>query len=87
MTELRSKVQAIQNLSQILPQDINTPGNLKELCESVRNAWEELDAPPAVVSFLREAYGDNGASWTLFSDEVKKWLEEKGLISNVKIKM
>ena len=87
VTELRRKVEEIQNLSQILPQDINTPGNLKGLCESVRDAWEELDAPPAVVSFLREAYGDNGASWTLFSDEVKKWLEEKGLISNVKIKM
>jgi len=87
VTELRRKVEEIQNLSQILPQDINTPGNLKELCESVRNAWEELDAPPAVVSFLREAYGDNGASLALFSDEVKKWLEEKGLIRNVKIKM
>ena len=87
VTELRSKVQAIQNLSQILPQDKKTPGKIKELGESVRDAWGKLDAPPDVVSFLREAYGDNGASLALFSDEVKKWLEEKGLIRNVKIKM
>ena len=87
MTELRSKVQAIQNLSQILPQDLKTPGKIKELGKSVRDAWGKLDAPPDVVSFLREACGDNGASLALFSDVVKKWLEGKGLIRNVKVKM
>jgi len=87
VTELRSKVQAIQNLSQILPQDLKTPGKIKELGKSVRDAWGKLDAPPDVVSFLREACGDNGASLALFSDEVKKWLEGKGLIRNVKVKM
>jgi len=87
VTEFRRKLQDIQNLSQILPQDIKTPEKIKELGTSVREAWGKLDAPPAVVSFLREAYGIDGASLNLFSDEVKKWLEGKGLISNVKVKM
>ena len=87
VTELRQKVQEIHDLSQILPQDIITPKRVQELGKSVRDAWKNIDAPDEVITFLREAYGDNGASYDLFSEEVKKWLEGKGLMRNVKIKM
>ena len=84
--ELKKKHKEIQDLSQTLPQDTRTPEKVKDLGKSVREAWDKLDAPSEVVSFLREAYGD-GASLNLLSDEVKKWLEENGLIHNVKVKM
>jgi len=85
--KLRLNIKKIQYLSQNLPQDKKTPNEIKKLGESIRDDWNDLEAPPDVVSFLREAYGDSGASLNLFSDKVKKWLKGKGLIRNVKIKM
>ena len=86
VTELKKTHKEIQDLSENLPQDIKTPQTVEKLGETVRKAWEKLEAPPEVVSFLREAYA-NGAGLGMLSDEVKKWLKEKGLINKVKLIM
>ena len=86
VTELKKTHKEIQDLSQTLPQDTGTPEKVKDLGKSVREAWDKLDAPSDVVSFLREAYA-NGAGLGMLSDEVKKWLKEKGLINKVKLRM
>ena len=86
VTELKKTHKEIQDLSENLPQDIKTPQTVEKLGETVRKAWEKLEAPSEVVSFLREAYGE-GAGLGMLSDEVKKWLKEKGLINKVKLIM
>ena len=86
VTELKKTHKEIQDLSQTLPQDIKTPQTVEKLGETVRKAWEKLEAPSEVVSFLREAYA-NGAGLGMLSHEVKKWLKEKGLINKVKLIM
>ena len=87
VTEIKKKHKEIKDLSQKLPPDQDTHKRLIKLGISIRDAWEELDAPHEVITFLRQASHIEGASLNLLSDEVKKWLKENGLIHNVKVKM
>jgi len=54
-----------------------------------RKAWSELDAdgiPTSVILFLR-ACANNGVPLSEFSDEVRRWLETRDLLSSFRVRI
>ncbi|TNC74346.1 hypothetical protein [Rubellimicrobium roseum] len=77
-------------LSQALPTDPNAANReLAQLVSDQRAAWNELtadDIPPAVIGFLRSC-GNEGASLSAFSGEVRTWLEGRNLLGAFRIRI
>jgi len=66
-----------------------TPSRQKEVddftraARKVRGAWERLDSgqiPAAVAEFLQAASSPEGAKIDLFTDEVRGWLKDRGVL-------
>lgn len=91
----RSQVQEIRRIiSDLEYMRGRIPENEEELklFERARNKLEEerkkLDPegwPNAVRTFLQQAQDASGAPFDAMSEEVKKWMDEKGLLSNIRI--
>jgi chromosome segregation ATPase len=70
------------------PQSLSDVQAFKTLRDSYEKAHAALDPegwPQSVRDFLRQARGEGGASHEALSDEVKKWLTDKGLLGSVRL--
>ena len=84
--DLKKKLITIKTHLDELPKNKRDLDEVKSLGDSIRSAWKELDAPTEVINFLKEA-SEEGASLDLLSENVNKWLKEKGLIKKLKVKI
>ncbi|HEX8441714.1 hypothetical protein [Archangium sp.] len=81
--------------SELLAATVRTPrtnGELKailERAEALRAGLADLSDthyPPAVRQFLRAAQQPGGAALGLFTDEVRKWLDSRGLLDRIRLR-
>jgi hypothetical protein len=86
VADLKKKLITIKTHLDELPKNKRDLDEVKSLGDSIRSAWKELDAPTEVINFLKEA-SEEGASLDLLSENVNKWLKEKGLIKKLKVKI
>lgn len=81
---------AVEALGERVPDDpMATVSRLDALVAEHERSWSELtakDIPASVVKFIRDAAND-GATLTSYSDEVKRWLDERNLIASFRIRL
>lgn len=90
VTRIRQCRLKIAALSTAVPGDpASAIGQLRELSAEHGSAWAELTAdsvPPSVLQFLR-ACASEGAPVTTLTDEVRVWLESRGLLGSFRIRI
>ncbi len=90
VTRIRQCRQKITALAVAVPGDpASAIEQLRELSAEHSSAWAELTAdsvPPSVLQFLRACAAD-GAPVTTLTDEVRVWLESRGLIGSFRVRI
>ncbi|MGO7394560.1 hypothetical protein ACCS62_28350 [Rhizobium ruizarguesonis] len=90
VAKIRRCRSAIETLGNSVPSDPKaTVTELDKLVAEHEKAWAELsaeDIPMSVVAFIRAAASE-GAMLSLYSDEVKLWLNDRGLTTAFRIRL
>jgi hypothetical protein len=90
VTRIRQCRQKVSALAAAVPADpASAIEQLRVLSAEHGSAWAELTAdsvPPSVLQFLRACAAD-GAPVTALTDEVRVWLESRGLIGSFRIRI
>lgn len=90
VTRIRQCRQKIAALASTVPADPESAKEqLRGLSAEHGSAWVELTAdsvPPSVLQFLRACAAD-GAAVTDLTDEVRTWLESRGLMGSFRIRI
>jgi hypothetical protein len=91
-----SAVRQVRQLKSELPTASTRPPKVDDELKDILKRAEALRArlaelsdthyPPAVRQFLRAAQQPGGAALTLFTDEVRQWLEARGLIDRIRLR-
>ncbi len=90
VTRIRYCRQKVANLAATVPADpASAIEQMRALSAEHGSAWAELTAdsvPPSVLQFLRACAAD-GAPVTALTDEVRVWLESRGLLGSFRIRI
>jgi len=87
---IEEKLNEIDNIATVLPNELNVNHNLDEKVRSVKNLWDEMIDSKTdfnqIIQFLRDALEEDGAKYEGFTPEIKAWFEEHGEMRNARIK-
>lgn len=72
--EIQKKISDLRNH---LPGDDDDFSRVHELAERLKDSWKQVDAPPAVLKFLRAASSPAGAPLLMLEDDVRDWIRER----------
>jgi len=90
VTRIRQCRQKVTALAATVPTDPKSAIALMRVLSAEHgSAWEELPAdslPPSVLQFLRACAAD-GAPVTSLTDEVRVWLESRGLLGSFRVRI
>jgi hypothetical protein len=90
VVSIRACNERINRLATQVPSDLRLAvESLDGLVQELRSAWATISAdgiPDAVIKFLRASAAE-GIPLDTFSDEIRNWLESKGLLNAFRVRI
>lgn len=87
--KLKKEIGIIENKKNSLPRNENDITSIIIMGDQLKKGYGELgfdDLPPNIANFLKNASQPDGADPELLNDEVLKWLRDKEVLSQYRIK-